>query len=134
MDEESNLHDMKDWHPDIPTLVHDAYRNAVDHGFHEGASDVNSQLAAIALIHSELGEATEAIRNVRRCEVDGVDVRGLSDESFVMSVKDTLEDELADTVIRIFDFCGDNGIDLESHIMRKMKYNTNRPYRHGKVA
>lgn len=39
--------------------------------------------------------------------------------------------ELADTVIRIFDLCGYYGIDLETAILEKMKYNKVRPYRHG---
>ena len=40
--------------------------------------------------------------------------------------------ELADVVIRIFDFCGGNDIDLEKVILEKMEYNETRPYKHGK--
>ena len=34
-------------------------------------------------------------------------------------------------VIRIFDFCGGNDIDLEKIILEKMEYNETRPYKHG---
>ncbi len=39
--------------------------------------------------------------------------------------------ELADTIIRIFDFCEANRIDLEHALTIKMKYNEGRPYKHG---
>ena len=47
-------------------------------------------------------------------------------------MKDTFEDEIADTVIRIFDMCEGFGIDLERHIELKLEYNRTRPYKHGK--
>lgn len=39
--------------------------------------------------------------------------------------------ELADAVIRILDYCEFAGIDLESAISIKARYNESRPYRHG---
>ena len=42
--------------------------------------------------------------------------------------------ELADLVIRAFDFAGKHGIDLEAAIARKHAYNTTRPRKHGKVC
>ena len=53
-------------------------------------------------------------------------------ENFRELIKDSLEDELADAVIRIADMCGYLGIDLEKHIELKMKYNATREYKHGK--
>jgi len=47
-------------------------------------------------------------------------------------VKDTFEDELADTIIRILDLCGYLGIDIDEHINLKMAYNRERPYKHNK--
>lgn len=42
------------------------------------------------------------------------------------------EFEMADICIRVFDMCGWKGIDLESHIAAKMRYNSLRPHKHGK--
>jgi NTP pyrophosphatase (non-canonical NTP hydrolase) len=70
----------------------------------------------IALIQSELGESLEAIRK---------DKRGLLQ-------KDTFEDELADTFIRLLDLCGWLGIDIEQQIEWKNEYNKTREKLHGK--
>lgn len=64
----------------------------------------------IALIHSELSEALEAYRERR-------------DED--------IPEELADTIIRILDWCAHQGIDIERAIERKMTVNRSRSYRHG---
>lgn len=66
----------------------------------------------IALMHSELSEALEAMRNHGK--------------------KEDLAEELADCCIRIFDYCGARDIDLEKALVKKMEYNKGRPYRHGK--
>ena len=68
------------------------------------------------LIVSELGEAVEAHRSGR----------------FGLERKDTFEDELADTVIRIFDLCGGLGIDLEKQMIWKTTFNKRRQVRHDK--
>lgn len=66
----------------------------------------------IALMHSELSEALEAMRNGHG--------------------QDAIAEELADCCIRIFDYCGRNNIDLEEALLKKAEKNKTRPYRHGK--
>lgn len=65
----------------------------------------------IALMHSELSEALEAIRHDDWKNVG---------------------EEMADTVIRILDFCEARGINLSKEIVKKMKINRKREYKHGK--
>jgi len=68
----------------------------------------------IALMHSELSECLEALRENN------------------WNDKGNVSEELADCLIRIFDFCGGRKIDIETAIQRKMEYNKHRPYKHGK--
>ena len=65
----------------------------------------------IALLHSELSEALEALRNNEPPE--------------------RIAEELADCLIRIFDYCGGRNLDLEKALLEKIKKNRKRPYRHG---
>lgn len=73
----------------------------------------------IALMHSELSEALEAHRK----NLPSDHVPNLSG----------LEEEMADTVIRILDFCAYHRINLGDVIIQKMHFNLERPYKHGKA-
>ena len=46
---------------------------------------------------------------------------------------DSVEFEIADAIIRLFDLCGLYGIDIEKHIETKLAYNRTRGYKHGKA-
>ena len=87
---------------------------AREKGFWEKERNVGEMLM---LIVSELGEAIEAHRT----------------NNFGIGTKDTFEDELADTAIRLFDLCGGLNIDLEQQMKWKMKFNKAREKRHGKA-
>lgn len=54
-------------------------------------------------------------------------------EYFETFVKDTQEDEVADILIRVLDFCGAYGIDIDFHVDTKLRYNSLRPHKHGKI-
>lgn len=109
----------------------------------------------LMLIVSELGEALEADRKWKHAILsdveellpkvfvtkDGVVQHEMSPEAekarfigvFETLVKDTFEDELADTFLRLMDLCGECGIDIERHIQLKAAYNKLRPAKHGKA-
>lgn len=108
--------------------------NATAKGFWENGIDVPEKLM---LIVSEISEAMEADRKSRFVG-DGPRMHEREFESpdqfiewFAANVKDTFEDELADAAIRIFDLAFQMKIDLDYHILAKMKYNKNRPFMHG---
>lgn len=51
---------------------------------------------------------------------------------FEKKYKDTFQDELADTFIRLFDLIGYLDIHIDDWIKAKLAYNRQRPYKHGK--
>lgn len=106
----------------------------------------------IALCHSELSEALEEFRAGRPmvwyscteiqpyhpcdpkdsfdCQMYGKEecckYRGKKPEGIAV--------ELADCIIRILDYLGKEGIDVEAVLAEKHAYNKTRPYRHGGKA
>ena len=120
----------------INRLVKAAHSNSVKKGFYNKEVDIGTKLC---LIHSEVSEALEALRDGKKSiskevlnEVRNTDENELFIREFNARVKDSFEDELADTVIRVFDLCGSKDIDLETHILLKMRYNSLREPMHGK--
>lgn len=135
-------------------LSGEVYQNAVDHGFYDAEHKIAEAAGGdiykheilqhlvfgqrVALIHSELSEALEADRLNRFSTRVGAakDALSRNDEAFEdifrSCIKDTLEDEIADALIRILDLCAANNIDIGTHVWLKMAYNAKRPKMHGK--
>jgi NTP pyrophosphatase (non-canonical NTP hydrolase) len=139
-------------------LANKAHQNAVDKGFYdlpksiilkmqnstftqEEIQAVRDALIAqrLMLIVSELGEALEANRkkrnppNIEGFNLDrshGVDFKKAFENNYI---KDSFQDELADSVIRIGDLAGYLGIDLDVHVDLKTHYNSLREKMHGKA-
>ena len=113
----------------IKEIAVEIYKNAVDKGFYSEPVEVGTRLM---LTVSELAEALEADRKGRWFKGKGVIKEKITVNNFADMVKDTVEDEIADAVIRMFDFAEHYGIDLEWHIRQKMNYNATREFKHGK--
>ena len=88
----------------ISDLVSNSYRVARQHGFHD---DYHSPAHYMMLVLSEIGEMVEADRKNRHADVAfNTTSSGLGIADFESLIKDTFEDEMADVVIRLCDFCG----------------------------
>jgi len=103
---------------EIKSLIAKAHETAKSKGFWETPSPKSEK---IALMHSELSEMLEAVRDPtnppdRHCPK-------FSNEII----------ELADLVIRAADYAGGYGLPLAEAIEAKMAYNASRPHRHGKT-
>lgn len=111
--------------------IHD---NNIDKGFITPGQKRNFG-EVLMLVVSELGEAMEADRKGRWAKNTFIpeDIKNnLTELNFKKHYKDTVEDELADAVIRLLDTSKEYGYDLEFHIREKMNYNKTREKLHGK--
>lgn len=113
----------------IQYLIKAAHSNADTHGFWDEIKELEKLKDSLSetvyeylknaiignllmLIAGELGEAQEGLRH-----------------NDIANFKE----ELADVIIRTFDLAGGLGIDLQSEILKKMKKNESRLYKHGKL-
>jgi NTP pyrophosphatase (non-canonical NTP hydrolase) len=104
---------IKEWN----RVAKKVYKNAVNHGFWKEEPNDGERMA---LIHAEISEALEALRE------------GNPSSSKIMEFSN-LEEELADAVIRIMDYAFGKDLDIAGAILAKMEYNESREFMHGKT-
>ncbi|MES2382626.1 MAG: hypothetical protein V4538_16375 [Bacteroidota bacterium] len=130
----------------INELSHQIYANAKSKGFFEEEKNTGEMLC---LIHSEISEALNADNENKYCDLAGFFERlnqisfsyndgttKIKEEDFIIlfesRIKNTFEDEIADSLMRLMSLAAYRGINIEQHIQLKMRYNLTRPYKHGK--
>lgn len=131
----------------MKALAGKIHKIAREKGFWDTDRNVGELLM---LVVSELGEALEAHRKGKKSDLMSYNEsikelmkKGFWDEPgdlfkdwrkqfFEAYIKDTFEDEIADTIIRLLDLSEGLGIDIEWHINEKIKYNQTREKLHGK--
>lgn len=129
-------------------LAREIHDNAVEHGWWD---EPRSFGEVVALCHSELSEALEEYRAGKPalyypCKLGGVcvddmpydDVEclertpGMQETCLRKESKpEGIAVEMADCMIRILDWCGKEGIDIDAIMKLKMEYNRTRAYKHG---
>lgn len=136
----------------IKKISREIHEVALEKGFWKDGIDIPKKLL---LIITEVSEACEADRKNKWADLAefksqynisqklnkrNFTVQQLMDNAntrafikcFENDIKDSIEDEMADTAIRLFDLCEMLNIDLETHIRLKLDYNKARPKMHGK--
>jgi len=125
-------------------LRDEIFAYAEKQGFHEAPFNFGESLM---LIVSELSEALEADRKGKYAENPLVPMTNekvgydnllnikpetITERFYKTFVKGTVEEEIADAIMRLCALAGHNSIDLDWHIKAKMAYNKTRPFKHGK--
>lgn len=107
--------------PDLNELSKEVFNINKAKGFHD---EYISNETLLMLVITELSEAVEAHRKDKRANVESFDF-GINDvgadfiEAFEYCIKDTIEDELADTVIRLLDLAGLREIRITTDVHNK---------------
>jgi len=121
-------------------LAEEIHLNAVDHGWWDEERSFGD---IIALCHSELSEALEEYRTGRSlfwyktpnpvsAAMGNADYDIMHDPNCWKGEKpEGVAIEMIDCLIRILDWCGQKGVDIDTLLYIKHTYNKSRPYRHG---
>lgn len=104
----------------INALTEKAHEIAKDHGWWDNPN-AGDFATFIANVTGEVAEAWEEYRKGKDVAMDYM----------VDDKPEGIPSELADIIIRVLDYAGGMGIDLQAAIDQKMAYNDTRPYRHG---
>lgn len=105
---------------------------AKEKGFWEGKQNDNEK---IMLMVTELSEAVEALRhnNLISPILNTLSSKDIDGKLYYPHGSiSCVEEELADCVIRIMDYCAFKNFNLGKAIIEKMKYNETREHKHGK--
>lgn len=94
------------------------YVTAVQHGWYDADAPAFNDGEKIALMHSELSEGLGWLRQGNPPSDHIPEFSGL-------------EEELADTIIRIMDYAQHKGLRVAEAIVAKAAFNDARPYKHG---
>lgn len=135
-----------DRHPGVEDLTLnklsiEIHKDNVKKGFYDDGERNVSEM--IMLVVTELAEAVEALRKENNSDLlnffnhykQEVSLAGKDDAfriAFETHAKNGFQDEIADSMIRLFDLCGYLEIDIHTAVMNKLKYNRLRPYKHDK--
>lgn len=127
----------------MAVLEEACWRITETHGFHESNRGFAEE---VALIHSEVSEALEEDRAGRPnlwYSIKGTDeifrlpiaASGTDAEDLVLRKPEGVSAEFADTIVRIADSSRTRIPDrlLGEALIRKIRYNFTRPYKHGKA-
>lgn len=122
----------------LNALAADIHANAVEHGWWDEPRTLGD---IVALCHSELSEALEAYRDgeelVHGC-CGHCDYQEKCDHPAPAGETGCKPEgvavEMIDCIIRILDWCGKMGVDVDGVLRMKHAYNKTRPYRHGGKA
>lgn len=126
----------------IDEIAKDIHSANVEKGFWPEDKAQRNKSEVLMLIVSELSEAQEALRDHHFTALTPSEKLSLIDLSiknpkefkkvFEKEIKNTFEDEMIDALIRQLDAIQGFDIDLMFHLFMKLKYNSMRPYKHGK--
>lgn len=92
--------------------------------------DEDEVIKKLTLIHCEISEAVEALRDAGSLE-EALKYKTYLDK-FNKDKPECFSTELADVAIRLFDLAFALGLDLEDLMYKKHQYNLTRPHKHGK--